>query len=485
MRYDSSSTVRTAYLLGVAVMCVLLAGAGYWYLERTLWTDPAFIVFEVMLEGKPIISEYRYGAFITQVWPLAGYALDLPLRAILWLYSVSFYVFYTGVLLLLGFRWKQYGLGVLFVFYFTLLASDSYFWPNNEVHQAVGYTMLFLGAYRHLRSLPAFPAYAHGLLVPLALLALNTHMLVAAPFAFLWVYLALHDRRWPDRIDLTYSAVLLAGVGLRYWMSQDSWYDGYKLRGVKNLSWESFVGSFQSGHAIRVSELVWPEYAITLFLLTAGLLYLLLTGKVWRAVITVGACVLYAGLIFVTYPADFGRELLFYIESEWQGLALIAAAPFCLDVLATVRRPYLAAAVLAVVFAIRLDRIGDSSAFFERRLENLAVLSDTLLAEGYRKVRVGEAEELTPYFASIWGLPAETLLYTSLDGPGTGLTVKPLADSEPDAADPGKVFRGDFREVPIARIDPAYFRLDSATVYRRLDSANRAVLLPQLVRLPE
>ena len=466
-------------------MLVLLAGAAYWYLERTLWTDPAFIAFEVMLEQKPIISEYRYGAFITQIWPLAGYSVGLPLRAILWLYSVSFYVFYTVVLLLVGYRWKQYGLGVLFVFYFTLLASDTYFWPNNEVHQAVGWMTLFLGAYRYLHSRDSFPVYTHFLLVPLALLALNTHLLVAAPFAFLWVYLALRDRRWPDRIDLGYTAVLLAGVGLRYWMSQDSWYDGYKLRGVKNLSWESFVGSFQSGHASRMGELAWPDYGTTLCLLGVGLLYLLLTLQLWRALLTVTACVLYAGLIFVTYPASFGRELLFYIESEWQGFALIAAAPFCLGVLGAVRRPYLVAAVLAVVFAIRLDRIGDSSVYFEQRLANLAALTESLEIADYQKVRVGRAEELSPYFGSLWGLPAETLLYTSLDGPVRGLTVKALGDSEPDAADPGKIFRGDFREVPINRIDPEYFRLDTSRVYLRLDSTDRAELVERLVRLPE
>ena len=484
MLVEKSTADKTAYTIGMVVLLVLLAGAAYWYLERVLWTDPAFIVFEVMYQHQPVISEYRYGAFVTQVWPLFGYWLHLPLGVILWLYSISFYIFYTGVFVLLGWRWKQYGLGLLFVFYFTLLASDTFFWPNNEVHQGVGWMMLFLGLYRYHRSNGSFPWYIHLLLVPLLLLALNTHLLVAAPFAFLWTYLWLGEGRRPDRVVIGYSLLIASGIGLRYWMSHDSWYDGYKLKGIKDLSWDGFLAGFQSGHARQVAHMVWPDYFSLLGLLIIGLLYVLWRGYWLRAAATVLACLVYAGLVFVTYPASFDRDLLFYIESEWLSLSLIAAAPFCLDLLPNTKQPFVIAGLLAVVFALRLDRIGDSATYYETRLENLRTMTDQLDDMGYQKVRFGDADQLKPYFGSTWGLPAETLLITSLRAQDQGLTVKPLPDSEPDAAEAGKIFRGNFRDVPIGGIDRRYFRLDSLGAYRRLPTADRANLLEKLVPLP-
>ncbi|MGB3798397.1 MAG: hypothetical protein WA952_01210 [Lewinella sp.] len=485
MRTATSNAAQAAYWVAVAMMLLLLAGASYWYLERTLWVDPSFIVFEVMYEQHPIISEHRYGAFITQMWPLLAHQLNLPLRIILWVYSVSFYAFYTAVLLLVGWRWKQYALGVLLLLYLTVLVSDSYFWPNNEVHQGIGWMVLALGWYNHLMEGGEVSWWKHILAGILMILSLLTHVLVAAPFAFLWVYQIVREGRGLTRTVLTYSALLLAGVGLRYYLSQDSWYDGYKLEGVQNLTVPSFFAAFGNGHARQATALLWPDYVGALVLLLTGLCYLLWRGGYLRAIITVGACLLYAGLVLVTYPAPFGRELLFYYESEWQGLAIIAATPFCLDLLLRWRRAYWGAALLVLICLVRLDHIRQSAAYFDLRLENLRVLTEELPQRGYHKVLWEGSAELTPYFGLTWGLPGETLLSSSLDSKHATLTLKAIDGSEPDGENPGNVFRGDFRDVPVSRIDSAYFRLDSLQPYRRLEAPDRAAIFTRLRTLPQ
>ena len=475
---------RRAYALAVAVMVLLLVGAGYWYLERTLYVDPSFVVFEIIYSGKPVISEHRYGAWVTQVWPLLASFARLPLAAVLWLYSVSFYAFYLAVLLLLGLRYRQYGLGLLLTLYFTLTVSDTYFWPNNEVHQAVGWGMWYLGLYRCTDGEGRFTPLVHGALAVLGILALNTHPLVAAPLGFLWVYLWLADgRRWT--VDFAIQCgVLLTGLALRYYLSHDSWYDGYKLRGITDLSWAGFWSSFTSGHARTILALWWPGYAGLPLVGGIGLYALLRRGRYLLAALTVAGCVTYAGLVFVTYPASFDRELLFYLESEWLGLSLIAAAPFCLHWVDGNSRPVGVLVVVGLLFGGGVLRIAKASAYFERRVDNLAVLTEAVAASGRTKLSWPHGEELAPYFGLRWGLPTESLLLSGLRGPESAVTVKATdGEATGEPGEPG-TFRGDFRDVPIEGMDRYYFALDPILPYAAAERDLRERILRRLRPLP-
>ena len=109
-----------------------------------LFVDPAFITFEILHQDWFVFSEHRYGAFITQAFPLIGDRLGLSLKTILIGYSMSFYLFFTAVIVVCGSLLKQYKLAILFCCYLAFIVSDVYFWPNNEVHQAIDWMINFL-----------------------------------------------------------------------------------------------------------------------------------------------------------------------------------------------------------------------------------------------------------------------------------------------------------------------------------------------------
>lgn len=124
-------------------------GSVVFYKERMLFVDPAFITFEIINNKTFIFSENRYGAFITQIFPLISVHLNASLNVVLVLYSVSFYLFYLLVAFLSGSVFKQKLLAILFIFYLCFFVSDVYFWPNNEIHQAVGWMILFLSLFNY------------------------------------------------------------------------------------------------------------------------------------------------------------------------------------------------------------------------------------------------------------------------------------------------------------------------------------------------
>ena len=143
----SKSNKKPDPLLSIAVVVMLLLTV--WsvvtYRQRMLFVDPAWITFNIVNHHAFAFAEHRFGAFITQMIPLMGAFFGWSLKTILLLYSVSFYLFYLGTVLILGLVLKQKPLALLLVVYLTLFVSDGYYWPNNEVHQGIAWMLLFIG----------------------------------------------------------------------------------------------------------------------------------------------------------------------------------------------------------------------------------------------------------------------------------------------------------------------------------------------------
>lgn len=138
-----------SYQIAIGVLIILGLLAIYSYQERMLFLDPCWIVFNIINTKTYCIAEHRYGAFITQSFPLIGMYLRLSLKAILILYSASFYIFYLGAAIVMGQVWKQKWAAVLLAIYLVLFVSDGYYWPNNEVHQGIAWMLLFFALYVH------------------------------------------------------------------------------------------------------------------------------------------------------------------------------------------------------------------------------------------------------------------------------------------------------------------------------------------------
>ena len=478
---------RAAFYVSFAVIGLLGVLSVIWYRQRMLFVDPAFIAFEIIQYKGFMISERRYGSFITQMWPLIGSSLGWSLKTILIVYSASFYAFYLSVAALVGFAWKQYGLVTLLALYLTLVVSDVYFWPNNEIHQAVGWMMLFLGLYfsafrRRLRW------YEHILLVSFAFLATVTHMLAAAPIAFLWVY--LHLSRVGRLRELRrgrvygYSAVVVVGIAVRYLLSKQGWYDNVKLGAVSNLSLERIANTFTSGQAITMWEETLVNYWLLFPVLGLGVYATLRRGRGELAVITLLAGLAYFILICMTYAEAFDRTHLFYFESEWMAGGMILATPFVLELLTGLRWSTATVALL-LIFGIRLYYISDGYDYFNTRLENHAVLSDELRKVPGRKAILKPAAALDDYFGMHWGVPVESLYFSVLAGDTVSTTLK-IERSNPAEVDTSRVglYLGAFRGVPITSMNERYHRLADST-YVILNEAQLTRLRSVLTPLPE
>src|SRR5690554_4397262 len=172
---------QVPYLMAIILIFILTILSVWTYKERMLFVDPAWIVFNIINSGYFSFAEHRYGAFITQIFPLAAVYMGFSLKAILVLYSLSFYLFYLSAALIMGLMWKQKWLAILLAIYLILFVSDGYYWPNNEVHQGITWMMLFIAYYLRLKEQEVKSFLPYLLLTILAALAISSHLLVLIP----------------------------------------------------------------------------------------------------------------------------------------------------------------------------------------------------------------------------------------------------------------------------------------------------------------
>ncbi len=461
----NKSVLQSTSKIILLVLFILLLGSIFLYKQRMLFVDPCFITFNILNTHSFVITEHRYGAFITQIVPLIGAYLHLPLKIILLLYSASFYVFYLGIVLILIYRLKQYGLAILMAFYFTLFVSDVYFWPNNEVHQGVAWMFLFLGLI--LSGPKRMPdPWFHTIIMITAFLAIFSHFIVMLPLSFLWLYFINDKKDWNLSRTMTviYSLGLLVIFFIKFQLGIKGWYDGEKLQGVTHLSISSILSSFSNGHAKTMYLLFMSNYWIVVLILLAGLISLLKNKRFILFGMTVLFTTGYFILICITFPSAFGRELLFYMESQWMALGIIISAPFVYHLLPQLKSKYIQL-ILIVIFSTRLMYIGHSGVLFNERLNTLESTIIQIKNKGYSKIILTKEPTMDTRFLMNWGLPVESLTLSAMNGDDPIVTFKVMRPEEIINVS-NDTFLSSFRKMGYGELNPEYFRIDTMQAYQ-------------------
>ncbi len=455
-------------IITVGLFFILLAASIVFYRERMLFVDPCFVTFTILNTSELVITEHRYGAFITQIFPWMGGVLHLPLSVILVLYSASFYLFFTTVALLLIYRFKQYGLAILMAFYFTLFVSDVYFWPNNEVHQGIAWMFLFFGIVLDTKNeKPDWWFYPATLVT--SFLAIFSHFIVFLPFAFLWIYFIIEKEHWklPRNLTIIFSLILAGLFFIKYQLGVDGWYDGEKLKGVTDIGLSSILNTFSSGHAATMGWNVLIKYWLIIPMILIGLVILFKEKKLLLLGITLASLISYFILLCITFPDAFGRELLFYMESQWMAFSVIGAVPFVYHFL-----PKLSArnitAILILIFAVRLIYIANSGVFFHNRYLALQSLVDTAKEKGITKGVVRMNENISQTFLMTWGLPVETLTLSTIKGYNPPITIKAITNEEIITTS-NDTFLSSFTKMNVSELNQFYFKIDTTSNYQILD----------------
>ncbi|KAA5533607.1 hypothetical protein F0919_13795 [Taibaiella lutea] len=463
--FKNDLSVRiTVFLLFVS----LLIGSMYYYKERMMFCDAAHIFFDVVNNHHFQLSAVgRIGSFITQIFPLTASLFHLPFETVLLLYSISFNLFYLTVATILLFKFKNTKLAVLFALYFVLFVSDTYFWTNNEIHQAMGWCFLLFGIIQNYKQHPKHPLFHFTIVLILAFLSLFTHPLMLFIFPFLWLFTVQEKDLNPynKRQILFLSLAFVIILGLKYYSMSNSGYDAGKIHSATHFSFLDLWHAFSSPMSKAISEKLIKDYFFVPVLFGLGLIAAVLKNKYKQIALVLLFAVPYYLAVCLTY-SDF---LTFYIESEWMPFSIITGILFVYYFVPMIDVKWIAVSLL-VVFAVRINFIVCSAKKFEARNNWIFATVGKMKQEGIMKGYIYMNDSIQQMLLINWGGPVESMIASRLMGESPQRTfivdTKEVIDQRLIPAKDTLI--GPFAGISYKNLNAHYFIMDTVQQYQQV-----------------
>lgn len=487
---EELSMKRLAFI-GMFVMIVLLIVTIFAFPQRAFLLDFSFINFLVSHKEAVQIQEARYGSFITHIFPLIATKLGANYEQVLWVYNLSFFSFFTATYGLLYFVFKQYDLCLLFLAYHLFFVGDVFFWSNNEVHQGICWALIGVGYYYYLLQKGNTSFLPYLLVIALVGLGIMTHLLVPIPLLLLLLVKGLMGVNgkvtklsWKEWL---LPATVLVSLVFRYIMSSSgSGYDSGKLDSLKHLKFISVWNSLFTDHATAFySSLMHINVLVLPFIFIGALLLWQQKNKIYLALYLL--CILgYWILINLIYPYPIDRHLHFYMESEYMIMGIVLWIPlvyFTSQVGWTKLVPTLGLLLMLGMTSWKLSR---SYQYFDARLQNIEAIVNYCDTRNLTKVLVVVDKHISKQYVTMdWGLPIETLSYSSVHL-NKAITVKMVDSAQFQALDLGRManthYIDCFENRNILHLPRRFFQIDTLNHYQVIPAA---ALLEHLRPLPQ
>ena len=130
--------------IGHLAFITLFVLASVFFLERVIFIDSSGFAFRLIYDQHLQFTVPRYASTIPQIFPLVAVWLHLPLKIILFIFSVSYIVLYYLIFLLTAYLLKQPKLALVMPFVLLIGVQYSFFWCVSEISQANIYAIFFL-----------------------------------------------------------------------------------------------------------------------------------------------------------------------------------------------------------------------------------------------------------------------------------------------------------------------------------------------------
>lgn len=452
-------------LRGMALMSLVLLGfqgllAGVFYIERISFLDAAFVLVKIINEGQPIIMVGRYGAVLTQMWPWLGVKMGFSVDSLMLIYSMSFPFLYMSIGVLL-FRLKQYSWIILIGLYFVLFNTHSYFWTNNEIHQAFVLFCLGVGtvdywidknvSYLKLKVLLA------SLIVGLSIL---THplMLIVVAYYILYNWMARRNLMNITPYSILYLVIIIISI-FKYFLSRSNWYDGQKISSLQNISLDEIFQGFATPEFSRFFvelPFIYPM-ALAMMVLWVSVAIKRRLGLL----LALSLLFLVAHITMVSLVVD--KFTRFYIESQWMLMTVFMGLPLvsCFNQMTNFYKN-ITGIVLSLSMVIWLITFSFTSKDYSERVVWLEDRIEWMHNKSINKMVIPALKEDDRALLQMtWGLPAESLLLSTRHGKSVSFILQENVSGLLETEN----FHDCFEEVSIEKLNLGYFKFNEGEKY--------------------
>jgi len=443
-------------------LCLTMLSIYFWK-ERQAF-DAAHYLFEIVDRQFFYVAHHRPLGIVSQVLPVIGVWLHLPLKAIAILYSVGDILWYYLLFLLMAYKIESRRGIIALLLILSLTVRYSFFCPVTELLQGLALLPVWLSLLgRSFR-------FRIPLLIVIMALIIFSHPLLFFPLAFTFIWWSMSRAEgakssnyeksrlpryiWPALFVLIAAKMFL----LDTYDYQKTFYPVvYKDYGyLKSLSFETIFD---------LIKMIVGAYPLTciLFLSTALLYLLQQRGKM-------SLLLLVSVLSYLTIIAATHRfvEISNYSERMLLPLpAMIAIAASGVISFSRVFVPKLIAFVgLILILLLHIDVLRITAKPYTLRVQQMESLTEVSQSLGIRKVIVNEdLLEQNSFAMTGWCYPIETLLMSSFKGPDSSVSVILQKEHVDRIAQQGNLVRAaqwvKWTEVilPVSGLNQNYFKL--------------------------
>ena len=461
LRFSQPSFRRLGYLtLGVLSLMAII-----YFRERTLFTDAAYQVFHLIVDGKPLIAHSRFGNVLVQVLPWLALKAQLPLQWILIAYSVSYPLLFGLLYWLIVDRLGNERLGWVLVLLFTLLSFDTFYHIQSEFYQGLAFLLLLFALIWKYPRLER--AWLWAAAVVLIALIANSHKLTVVFFTFLWIYFLLIEpafRHW--RYYLLMPVYLLIAVVFSQLFH--SGYEAHKMDLFRQALAQYFP-NFWDIPANGKFLVKCVQYYYFFPLLLGGLSVFYLWKRRWGRLGWVWISTL--GYLLLVHYSSPNTTYRFYAEVTYLPLSIFVATPFLFEIMPSIGKPQWWLIALALLMVDRVLVIRSNAPTFTQRLDWLERrIGEARQQEGGKRFYTNTYEAPMDTLIMPWGVAYESLLLTALESPDSAATlfIQEAHNKQEEALRTPDLFIAAFDQLPARQLPDRYFQLGSG-LYRWIE----------------
>lgn len=400
---------RLIFKTGTATYAILAVLSLYFYVERTAFLDIAFHLFYILKDGEFTIQNNRFGAFLTQLFPLSGSKAGMDLVSIMKTYSIAFVVYYYAIFFICVRVFKSYQFGLAVLLLNTLMVSDTFYWIQSELPQGLALMMLYfawLSRYDDLKQ-TNYAWFHYPLTAVLCFTLVFFHPLLIFPVAFISAFIYLDNTALrPQMKGSLWLFFLLFIVKLKFFKTA---YDSNSMEGIRNFK------TLFPNYVFLESNKKLLEYAVRdyylVFILFLSLLLFYAWGRKFAKLSLVGLFFMgYLLLVNVSYPNG-GEQ--FYMENLYLPLSVFVIIPFVFEAPAIFEKRRLFI-LIAIILVIRMVDMVDKHKKYTERVAYLdGYINQTALSD-QKKIIVSEKNFPIDTMMMTWASPYEIWLLSTV-----------------------------------------------------------------------
>ncbi|MCB0530579.1 MAG: hypothetical protein KDD14_00200 [Saprospiraceae bacterium] len=458
------SGFRQTTLLGTAVYMILLVLAAVFYLERMAVLDMAFQTFQILRTGSLQIQSGRFGAAGTQFFAWAAQAINLPLKAVLYSYSLGHVLYYFLIFLIITLGLRQWKWALVLVLLSTLMTTHTFYWLS-EMPQGLAFLILILAWLDFKGEIKALRWWEYPVCIVALIAAFYFHPMVLYAMLFCAMFFFFEKQRSKGNRTLFLCAALIFLITalVKYKVLKLDWYDAMSLERAK-----AYGALWPHWFAIKSNRdfLQWCLFDYYLVpILTAVNTGFYIWKKQWlKAVLATFAPIGFVLLVNVPFHQGDNQ---FYLENLYLPLAIFTAVPLIFDVLPSTlpeKRIWLA---IAGISALGLLRITLAHRNWSARVNWEQGILEKTASLPNRKLILTEEQAPMDTLILSWGSAYEFLLLSALEHPDSArcLIIDEAAWRFDSLRNEPDLFLGEFKNYPFEALPKRYFNCQDRSGY--------------------